>query len=47
MGIIHIENLIKILGEGQNEVRAIDGINLDIKRGFHAIVGPSGKQELI
>ena len=42
MGIIHIENLIKILGEGQNEVRAIDGINLDIKRGFHAIVGPSG-----
>lgn len=42
MGVIHTENLIKIFGEGQNEVRAIDGINLDIKRGFHAITGPSG-----
>lgn len=42
MGIIHTENLIKIFGEGQNEIRAIDGINLDIKRGFHAITGPSG-----
>lgn len=42
MGIIHAENLAKAFGQGQNEVRAIDGISLDINRGFHAIAGPSG-----
>ena len=33
MGIIHAENLAKAFGQGQNEVRAIDGISLDINRG--------------
>lgn len=42
MGTIHTENLVKTFGRGQNEIRAIDGISLDINRGFHAIVGPSG-----
>ena len=42
MGIIHAENLAKAFGQGQNEVRAIDGISLDINRGFHAITGPAG-----
>lgn len=42
MGIIYTENLVKTFGVGQSEVRAIDGISLNINRGFHAITGPSG-----
>lgn len=37
------ENLVKIYGKGPLAVRAVDGINLEIKRGeFISIVGPSG-----
>lgn len=40
--IIEIKNLSKIYAEG-TKVRALDGVNLTIKRGeFMAIVGPSG-----
>mgnify|MGYP004681368959 FL=1 len=44
MGIlIHIENMKKIYNPGENEVRALDGIDLDIERGdLVAIVGHSG-----
>ncbi len=44
MGLIEIKNLYKIYGEGQeNEVRALDGVNLSIDYGeFVAIVGASG-----
>ncbi|MGM9639489.1 MAG: ABC transporter ATP-binding protein [Butyricicoccaceae bacterium] len=44
MGLIEIKNLCKIYGEGQeNEVRALDGVNLSIDYGeFVAIVGASG-----
>lgn len=41
--LIHIENMKKIYNPGENEVRALDGINLDIERGdLVAIVGHSG-----
>ena len=41
--LIHIENMKKIYNPGENEVRALDGINLDIEKGdLVAIVGHSG-----
>lgn len=41
--LIHIENMKKIYNPGENEVRALDGIDLDIERGdLVAIVGHSG-----
>ena len=44
MGVlIHIENMNKIYNPGENEVRALDGIDLDIEKGdLVAIVGHSG-----
>lgn len=41
--LIHIENMKKIYNPSENEVRALDGINLDIEKGdLVAIVGHSG-----
>ena len=41
--LIHIENMKKIYNPGDNEVRALDGIDLDIEKGdLVAIVGHSG-----
>ena len=41
--MIELRNLFKIYGSGENEVRALDGINLTINKGeFVAIVGQSG-----
>lgn len=41
--LIHIENMKKIYNPGENEVRALDGIDLDIEKGdLVAIVGYSG-----
>ncbi len=40
--IIQIKNLTKIFGDGV-EIKALDGVNLDIERGeFLSIIGPSG-----
>ena len=40
--IIQISNLTKIFGDGV-EIKALDGVDLDIKRGeFMSIIGPSG-----
>ena len=41
--IIKIKNLVKIFNDSAQEVRAVDGVTLDISAGeFTAIVGPSG-----
>lgn len=41
--LIHIENIYKIYNPGENEVRALDDVSLDIGRGeFVAIIGQSG-----
>ena len=41
--LIHIENMKKIYNPGENEVRALDGIDLDIEKvDLVAIVGHSG-----
>lgn len=43
MSILKAENLIKIYGQGENEVKALDNVSLEIKEGeFVAIVGSSG-----
>ncbi len=43
MELLRIENLTKIYGKGENEVRALDGISFSVEKGeFIAIIGPSG-----
>jgi len=43
MPLIEIRDMYKIYNPGENEVRALDGVSLDIERGeFVAIVGQSG-----
>jgi len=41
--ILRVENLTKVYGKGETEVRALDGVSLSINKGeFVAIIGPSG-----
>jgi putative ABC transport system ATP-binding protein len=43
MEILRIEDLTKIYGSGENEVRALDKVTFSIEKGeFTAIIGPSG-----
>lgn len=43
MEVLRTENLTKIYGSGENEVRAVDDISFSVSAGeFVAIVGPSG-----
>ena len=43
MEILRVENLSKIYGSGENEVRALDGVSFSVEKGqFVAIIGPSG-----
>ncbi len=43
MEILRVENLTKIYGSGENEVRALDGVSFSVEKGeFLAIIGPSG-----
>ena len=41
--ILRVENLTKIYGEGENAVRALDGVSFSVQKGeFVAVMGPSG-----
>lgn len=43
MEILRIEDLTKIYGSGETEVRALDGVSFSLEKGeFLAIIGPSG-----
>ncbi len=43
MELLKIENLTKIYGSGENEVRALDSVSFTVEKGeFLAIIGPSG-----
>lgn len=43
MEILRVENLTKVYGKGENEVRALDGVSFTVNKGeFIAIIGPSG-----
>ncbi len=43
MELLKVENLTKVYGRGENEVRALDGVSFTVEKGEHvAIVGPSG-----
>lgn len=43
MEVLRVENLTKVYGKGENEVRALDGVSFSVEKGeFVAIIGPSG-----
>lgn len=43
MDILKVENLSKIYGKGETQVKALDDVSFTVKRGeFVAIIGPSG-----
>ena len=43
MDILKVENLCKVYGKGENEVRALDDVSFSVSKGeFVAIIGPSG-----
>ena len=43
MEILRVENLTKVYGQGENQVRALDGVSFSVEKGqFVAIIGPSG-----
>ncbi|GGJ20529.1 ABC transporter ATP-binding protein [Deinococcus roseus] len=43
MNVISLKNITKVYGEGESQVRALDGVSLDIGRGeYVALMGPSG-----
>ena len=43
MEMLRVENLTKVSGTGENQVRALDGVSFSVDKGqFVAIIGPSG-----
>ena len=43
MEILRVEELTKVYGKGENEVRAVDNVSFSVEKGeFLAIIGPSG-----
>ena len=43
MEILKVENLSKVYGKGDNQVKALDNVSFGVEKGqFVAIIGPSG-----
>lgn len=43
MEILRVENLTKVYGKGENQVKALDNVSFSVKKGdFVSIIGPSG-----
>ena len=43
MNILEVRELKKYYGEGENQVKALDGVSLSVEKGeFLAVVGTSG-----
>lgn len=43
MEILKVENLSKVYGKGDNQVKALDNVSFEVEKGqFVAIIGPSG-----
>ena len=43
MEILRVENVVKQYGEGENAVRALDGVSFTVEKGeFVSVIGPSG-----
>lgn len=43
MEILKVENLRKVYGVGENQVKALDGVSFSVNKGeFVAVIGPSG-----
>ena len=43
MDILKVDNLSKVYGKGDTQIKALDSVSFDVKKGeFVAIVGPSG-----
>src|SRR4051812_49792697 len=41
--MVHLDDVVRVFGRGDGEVRALDGVTLSMARGtFTAIMGPSG-----
>ena len=48
MEILRVENLSKVYGKGQTQVKAIDNVSFKVEKGeFVAIVGASRKWKII
>ena len=44
MEIMRVENLTKVYGKGENEVRALDGVSFSVEKGaFVAVIGPPAR----
>src|SRR5688500_1560216 len=41
--MVHLDDVVRVFGRGDGQVRALDGVTLSMARGtFTAIMGPSG-----
>src|SRR4051794_7953901 len=41
--MVHVDDVVRVFGRGDGQVRALDGVTLSMARGtFTAIMGPSG-----